>query len=76
MLGGDVGALTWIEPQGFDGGFLVQWLGIDDEAEILPALLSPQMPELLASDKAEQCTITVKEPGALRLLQAAECGWS
>ncbi|MBO9467928.1 hypothetical protein J7443_22040 [Tropicibacter sp. R15_0] len=74
VLGGDVGALTWIETQGFDGGFLVQWLGIDDEAEILPALRSPQMTELLASDKAEKCTITVKEPGALRLLQAAEIG--
>lgn len=74
VLGGDIGPVSWITPKDLDGGYLVQWLGVDDEAEILPALHSKKLEELISSERAEHISIKIHEPGEMRVIQAAEIG--
>ena len=74
VLGGDVGPVSWITTQELQGGYFVQWLGVDDEAEILPALHSEKFEELLFGEQAEHISVKVREPGELRVIQAAEIG--
>ena len=74
VLGGDIGPISWITTDGLEGGYLVQWLGVDDEAEILPALHSKELEDLFSSDQAERTRIQIDEPGEVRIIQAAEIG--
>ena len=74
VLGGDIGPVSWITTKELEGGYFVQWIGVDDEAEILPALHSEKFEELLLSEKAEHISVEVHEPGELRVIQAAEIG--
>ncbi|WP_430414070.1 Imm21 family immunity protein [Parasphingorhabdus sp.] len=74
VLGGDVGPISWITSKDLAGGFLVQWLGVDDEAHIIPALLSKQFEELVSSESAEHILIEIGEPGNLKIIQAADTG--
>lgn len=74
VLGGDIGPVSWITTDELDGGYLVQWLGVDDETEILPALRSKKLEELASSDRAEHISIKIHEPGEMRVIQAAEIG--
>lgn len=74
VLGGDIGPVSWINTEELNGGYLVQWLGVDDEAEILPALCSQKFEELVSGERAEHISIEIHEPGEMRVIQAAEIG--
>ena len=74
VLAGDVGPIAWITADGLDGGYLVQWLGIDDEADILPALSSKALEEAFARETAEQGTLETGVSGKLRLIDSADIG--
>ena len=53
---------------------MVQCLGVDDEAEILPALCSQKFEELVSGERAEHISIEIHDPGEMRVIQAAEIG--
>ena len=74
VLGGGFGPISWINTEDLNGGYLVQWLAVDDESEILPALNSKELEELVSSDRAEHINIKIREPGEMRVIQAAEIG--
>jgi len=74
VLGGDIGSVSWITDDGLVGGYIVQWIGIDDESSILPALQSDDLQAQLTSDDAERKFLEVADPGKLRVIQAAEIG--
>lgn len=74
VLGGDIGSVSWITDDGLAGGYLVQWIGIDDERCIVPALQSKKFKALLHGADAEHKVLEVGDPGKLRVIQAAEIG--
>jgi len=74
VLSGDVGPIAWIDKGDFDGGYLVQWLGIDDEAEIYPALVSKEVEKALAGNAAENVTLEVSRSGTFRLIDSTDSG--
>lgn len=74
VLAGDVGPIAWITTDGLDGGYLVQWLGIDDEADILPALSSKGIEEAFASETAEHGILETGVSGKLKLIDSADIG--
>src|SRR3569833_1793256 len=43
VLSGEDGDIAWCASAQRDKGFLVQWIGVDDERLIEPALQSPQL---------------------------------
>jgi hypothetical protein len=47
VLSGEAGDIAWYPNGRRDEGFLVQWLGVDDERLIEPALREPQLRDLL-----------------------------
>jgi hypothetical protein len=57
-----------------EGGFLVQWLGVDDENLIEPALRSKDMPKIFSASKAETFEFHTGPSGAMRLFDASELG--
>lgn len=74
VLAGDVGPIAWINADGLDGGYLVQWLGIDNEADILPALSSKGLEEAFAAEAAEQGMLETGGSGKLKLIDSADIG--
>jgi len=65
VLGGDIGSVSWITDDGLVGGYIVQWIGIDDESSILPALQSDDLRAQLTGDDAERKFLEVADPGKL-----------
>ncbi|WP_083754443.1 Imm21 family immunity protein [Bradyrhizobium murdochi] len=74
VLSGDVGDIAWYCNSQGDGGYLVQWLGVDDERLIEPALRTPQMRDLLESSDAERLEFETGASGAMWLIDASERG--
>ncbi|PJG56588.1 hypothetical protein CVM73_03275 [Bradyrhizobium forestalis] len=74
VLSGDAGDIAWYSDGQDDGGFLVQWLGVDDERLIEPALRTPQMRDLLESSGAERLEFETGASGAMWLIDASERG--
>ena len=74
VLAGDVGPIAWIATDGVDGGYFVQWLGIDDEADILPALSSRRLQDALADETLEHAVLQTGASGMLRLIDSADVG--
>ncbi|MEP3846737.1 MAG: hypothetical protein ABJM43_15490 [Paracoccaceae bacterium] len=74
VFGGDVGIISWIATEEFEGGYFVQWIAVEDETHIWPALQSEEFQKLLDGEDAEHTLIEVCEPGMLRVIQAAGIG--
>jgi hypothetical protein len=72
VLSGDVGMIAWIP--GNQGGMLVQWIGINDEANIADALGSRELANVLDNAAAEQIVFSTPSSGVLRLFDAADRG--
>lgn len=74
VLSGDVGDIAWYPTaQGYEG-FLVQWLGVDDERLIEPALHSGDMRKLLDSSDVEQLEFDTGLSAAMWLIDASNPG--
>jgi Immunity protein 21 len=74
VFSGDVGPIAWIPSEAPGHGHFVQWVGIDDEALIAPALQTVQLAQSLAAPDAETLEFDVAPPGSLILFDSAETG--
>jgi hypothetical protein len=74
VLSGDAGDITWIPAPSGDNGFLVQWVGVEDENLIEPALRSRAILEAFNSSNAETLVFDTGPSGMMRLVDAAEHG--
>jgi hypothetical protein len=74
VLSGDDGDIAWYADGQGDGGFLVQWIGADDEGLIEPALHTPKLRDDLASSGAEQLGFETGASGAMWLIDASDRG--
>ena len=72
VLSGDVGPVAWIPEVHKSGGFLVQWIGVDDEASIRVALEGAEL--AFKSPSAEQVEFSTGPSGVLRLFDSSEAG--
>jgi hypothetical protein len=48
------GVIAWIAKSNCDGGFLIQWIGIDNEDDIKPALQSRDLAGVLGGPRAQK----------------------
>ena len=74
VLSGDAGDMAWYSNGQGDRGFLVQWLGVDDERLIEPALHTPQLRDHLESPNAERLEFETGASGAMWLIDASDRG--
>ena len=74
VLSGDAGDIAWYPTGCGDEGYLVQWLGADDERFIEPVLRSSELQSLLEGPIAERLDFETGFSGAMRLIDASECG--
>jgi len=74
VLSGDAGDIAWYSNGQGNGGFLVQWLGVDDERLIEPALHTPQLRDILESSDAERLEFETGSSGAMWLIDASDRG--
>jgi Immunity protein 21 len=74
VLSGDTGPIAWMPNAAGHGGFLVQWIGVDDEQQIEPALQSEALARLLGSPEAETIEFHVGATGRMRLFDSADHG--
>lgn len=72
VLSGDAGDVAWYANDRGDGGFLVQWLGVDDERLIEPALHTPQLRHVLESLDAERLEFETGASGLMWLMDASD----
>jgi len=74
VLSGDVGDVAWYGNDKDDGGFLVQWLGVDDEWLIGPALQASKLRDDLDGSDAERLEFETGASGVMRLIDASNRG--
>lgn len=74
VLSGDVGDIAWHPGERSESGFLVQWIGIDDEQLIEPALRSQEMQNLLEGSLGERLEFDTGPSGAMWLINASDRG--
>lgn len=74
VLAGDFGDIAWMPTLIGEAGFLVQWLGVDDESLIEPLVRSDDVQNMLASPDSEELEFLTGPSGALRLMDAAKLG--
>lgn len=74
VLSGDVGPMAWIANVRHDGGVLVQWIGVNDEAHIDIVLRSQELAHVLDGPDAEEADFSTGPSGLLRLFDASERG--
>lgn len=74
VLSGDVGPIAWIPNAAGHGGFLVQWIGVDDEQQIETALRSEELAKLLLSPEAETVEFDAGTTGMMRLFDSTDPG--
>ena len=74
VLSGDVGPIAWTPNPSESGGYLLQWLGVDDESLIEAILQSDETANLLNMPDAEELNFTTGSSGKLRLIDASEAG--
>jgi hypothetical protein len=75
VLSGDAGDIAWYSNGQGDRGFLVQWLGVDDERLIEPALHAPQLRDDLEGSNAERLNFETGASGAMWLMDASDRGY-
>jgi hypothetical protein len=74
VLAGDVGPIAWFPNTRNDGGFLVQWIGIDKEDDIESSLRTREMADLLASGNTEEIEFSTGASGLMRLIDSVDPG--
>jgi hypothetical protein len=74
VFSGDVGPIAWMPSTMPNHGYFVQWVGIDDEALISPALQTAELARLFAAPDAETLEFEVLPPGNLILFDSVESG--
>ncbi|MGJ4927210.1 Imm21 family immunity protein [Bradyrhizobium sp. HKCCYLS2038] len=74
VLSGDAGDVAWYADDRDDRGFLVQWLGVDDERLIGPALQTSQLRADLDGPEAERLEFETGVSGVMWLIDAADWG--
>lgn len=74
VLSGDAGEIAWYSNGQGDRGFLVQWLGVDDERLIESALHAQQLRDHLESSNAERLEFETGVSGAMWLIDASDRG--
>lgn len=74
VLSGEAGDIAWYPCAGSEEGFLVQWIGIDDEKLIEPALRSQEVQNILQGPSAEQLEFGTGPSGAMWLIDASDRG--
>ncbi len=74
VLSGDGGDIAWFSDGQGDRGFLVQWLGVDDERLIEPALHTTELRDQLESPNAERLEFETGASGAMWLIDASDRG--
>jgi hypothetical protein len=74
VFSGDAGPIAWMPSLAPACGYFVQWVGIDNEALIAPALQTAQLAGLLAAPDAETLEFELFPPGNLILFDSAESG--
>jgi hypothetical protein len=74
VLSGDAGDMAWYSNGQDERGFLVQWLGVDDEQLIEPALHTPELRDNLESSSAERLEFETGASGAMWLIDASDPG--
>jgi hypothetical protein len=74
VLSGDVGPIAWIPNHDQVSGFLVQWLGVDDETSLHVTLRAREVANVLESPNAEEVEFRTGPSGLLRLFDSAESG--
>lgn len=74
VLSGDAGDIAWYSNDQGDGGFLVQWIGVDDERLIEPALGTLQLRDILESSDAERLELETGASGTMWLIDATDRG--
>lgn len=75
VLSGDAGDMAWYSNDQGNGGYLVQWLGVDDERLIEPALHTPQLRGILESSEAEWLEFETGASGVMWLMDASDRGY-
>ena len=74
VLSGDCGPIAWIPNTHQDGGTLVQWIGVDDEASIADVLAGKELENVLDGPSSEEIEFSTSSSGVLRLFDSAERG--
>ena len=74
VLSGNVGPVAWIADVHNSGGYLVQWIGVDDEASIRAVLSGAEIANVLADPRAEEVEFSTGPSGVLRLFDSSESG--
>jgi hypothetical protein len=74
VLSGDRGPIAWIAKSNCDGGFLIQWIGIDNEDDIKPALQSRDLAGVLGGPRAQEIEFSTGPSGVMHLFDSAEPG--
>jgi hypothetical protein len=74
VLSGEAGDIAWYSSDQGDGGYLVQWLGVDDERLIELALHARELRDHLDSSDAERLEFETGASGAMRLMDASDRG--
>ncbi|MGJ4993458.1 Imm21 family immunity protein [Bradyrhizobium sp. HKCCYLS3077] len=74
VLSGDAGDVAWYAEDRDDGGFLVQWIGVNDEGLIGPALQTSQLRADLDGPEAERLEFETGVSGVMWLIDAADSG--
>jgi hypothetical protein len=74
VLSGDAGDIAWYSSDRDDRGFLVQWLGVDDERLVQLASNTQKLRDDLGSPKAEHLKFETGASGVMGLIDASDCG--
>ncbi|WP_315778343.1 MULTISPECIES: Imm21 family immunity protein [unclassified Bradyrhizobium] len=74
ILSGDAGDVAWYADDREDRGVLVQWIGVDDERPIEPALRAPQLRADLDGPDAERLEFETGASGVMYLIDSADRG--
>jgi hypothetical protein len=74
VLSGDVGDVAWYGDDQDGRGFLVQWLGVDDEQLIDPALKTSKLRNDLDGPDAERLVFETGASGVMWLIDASDRG--
>lgn len=74
VLSGDAGAISWIPNSDSVGGLLVQWIGADNDKQILDAIENGAVLSCLSDVNAERLNYTVKGSGLMHLIDSVDDG--
>ena len=74
VLSGDAGAISWIPNSDKNGGLLIQWIGADNDQQILNAIENGSVLGCLSDEKSERLTFNVNGSGLMYLIDSVDDG--